>query len=127
MHILSQDFLDIVEGRSWPPPAPTYAPSFPQHQSSSSPSSLFPIPCINLHPALPGAFDGAHAIERAFEAFHKGEVKNTGVMVHKVVAEVDAGKPLVVREVEIMQEDKIEDLEERMHAVSTEWELWHLI
>src|SRR5437870_2793772 len=29
----------------------------------------FPGRVINLHPALPGAFPGTHAIERAFEAF----------------------------------------------------------
>lgn len=38
---------------------------------------------INLHPALPGAFDGAKAIERAFEAYGRGEIKETGVMVHR--------------------------------------------
>src|SRR6187551_2441367 len=33
---------------------------------------------INLHPALPGAFAGTHAIERAFEAFQNGEIKESG-------------------------------------------------
>ena len=37
------------------------------------------IPVINLHPALPGAFDGANAIDRAYEAFRmpKEEVPQT--------------------------------------------------
>jgi len=39
-------------------------------------------------------------------------------MVHKVVAEVDAGKPLVIREVEIKEGESLEDLETRMHEVS---------
>lgn len=39
-------------------------------------------------------------------------------MVHKVVAEVDAGKPLVIREVEIREGDSLDDLEARMHGVS---------
>ncbi|WVF70758.1 hypothetical protein IAT40_005552 [Kwoniella sp. CBS 6097] len=77
----------------------------------------FPIPIINLHPALPGAFDGANAIGRAFEAFNAGEVEGTGCMVHRVVAEVDRGEPLVVRKVEIKKEDKVEDLEARIHEV----------
>lgn len=76
------------------------------------------MPIINLHPALPGAFDGAHAIDRALEAFQKGEVKGTGVMVHRVVAEVDRGEPLLVKEVEIKDDDKLEDLEERIHSAS---------
>ncbi|KAI8848591.1 formyl transferase, partial [Chytridium lagenaria] len=33
---------------------------------------------INLHPALPGAFDGAHAIDRAYAAFKEGTITKTG-------------------------------------------------
>ncbi|WWC99521.1 hypothetical protein V866_006424 [Kwoniella sp. B9012] len=77
----------------------------------------FPIPIINLHPALPGAFDGANAIGRAYDAFQNGEIENTGVMVHRVVAEVDRGEPLIVRNVEIKKEDKLEDVEKRIHEV----------
>ena len=44
-----------------------------------------------LHPALPGKFAGAHAIERTFEAYKRGEVESGGCMVHIVVPEVDAG------------------------------------
>ena len=80
-----------------------------------------PIPVINLHPALPGAFDGAHAIERAFEAFKKGEIAHSGCMVHRVVREVDRGEPVVVRNVEIKPDESIEIFEERLHK--TEWEI----
>lgn len=80
-----------------------------------------PIPVINLHPALPGAFDGASAIERAYEAFQKGEIKHSGAMVHRVVREVDRGQPIVVREVEIKEGEPIEAFEERLHKV--EWEI----
>ncbi|KAF9434710.1 hypothetical protein BGZ76_007558 [Entomortierella beljakovae] len=72
---------------------------------------------INLHPALPGQFDGAHAIERAFEAYKKGEITHTGVMVHRVIQEVDGGEPLLVQEVEIKPEDDLAALEERIHSV----------
>src|SRR5258708_26775589 len=44
----------------------------------------FPNQVVNLHPALPGAFPGTHAIERALEAFRRGEIRHTGVMVHLV-------------------------------------------
>ncbi|KAF9581519.1 hypothetical protein BGW38_001436 [Lunasporangiospora selenospora] len=74
-------------------------------------------PIINLHPALPGQFDGARAIERAFEAYQRGEIKHTGVMVHRVIQEVDGGEPLVVREVEIKPEDDLAALQARIHAV----------
>ena len=37
---------------------------------------------LNIHPALPGTFPGTHAIERAYEAFQRGEIDHTGVMVH---------------------------------------------
>ncbi|KIX00272.1 phosphoribosylglycinamide formyltransferase [Rhinocladiella mackenziei CBS 650.93] len=79
------------------------------------------VPIINLHPALPGKFNGADAIGRAYEAFQRGEISNTGVMVHYVVDEVDMGQPVLVKEVEIKSEDTQEDLEERIHQV--EWKL----
>ncbi|MBA3874870.1 MAG: phosphoribosylglycinamide formyltransferase, partial [Anaerolineae bacterium] len=47
---------------------------------------------INLHPALPGKFSGTHAIERAFEAYQRGEISESGCMIHHVIPEVDAGK-----------------------------------
>src|SRR4051812_30660209 len=34
----------------------------------------FPHKVINLHPALPGAFPGTHAIERAFAAYQQGKI-----------------------------------------------------
>ncbi|KAH0836070.1 phosphoribosylglycinamide formyltransferase [Fonsecaea monophora] len=79
------------------------------------------VPIINLHPALPGQFDGANAIGRAYEAFQRGEISNTGVMVHYVTAEVDRGAPVLVREVEIKPGESQSDLEERIHE--TEWKL----
>lgn len=77
------------------------------------------VQVINLHPALPGAFDGVNSIGRAFEAFGRGEIENSGVMVHRVVREVDRGQPVLVREVEIRKEDTLEEFEERLHK--TEW------
>jgi formyltetrahydrofolate-dependent phosphoribosylglycinamide formyltransferase len=79
------------------------------------------IPVINLHPALPGAFEGTHAIERSYDAFQKGEVDRVGAMVHRVVKEVDRGEPVVVREVEIKKGEELADYEERVHQ--TEWEI----
>jgi phosphoribosylglycinamide formyltransferase len=120
MHILSPEFLSILDGTSPPPPVPEYlAASQPTNSSSETTQQIhLPIPIINLHPALPGAFDGANAIGRAYEAAQRGEIQNTGVMVHKVVPEVDAGEPLVVREVPCVKGETLEDLEAKMHNVS---------
>lgn len=73
---------------------------------------------INLHPALPGMFPGTHAIERAFEAYQRGEIKHTGVMVHLVPDEgVDNGPVLATEVVPIQKDDTIESLETRVHEV----------
>ncbi|KAI9318456.1 phosphoribosylglycinamide formyltransferase [Dichotomocladium elegans] len=80
--------------------------------------SFFPrCNVMNLHPALPGQFDGAHAIERAYEAFGKGQISHTGVMVHKVIADVDRGEVILQRQVPIEKSDSLADLEERIHSV----------
>lgn len=39
------------------------------------------VPAINLHPALPNAFNGKNAIGKAYEAFQRGQITKTGVMV----------------------------------------------
>ncbi|THH06061.1 hypothetical protein EW145_g4350 [Phellinidium pouzarii] len=95
MHVLGERFLDMLDALR--------------------------IPIINLHPALPGAFDGAHAIERAYEAFQKAEIEKVGTMVHRVIKEVDRGEPIIVREVPIEKGEPIENFEERLHKA--EWEI----
>jgi phosphoribosylglycinamide formyltransferase-1 len=78
--------------------------------------SSFPDKVINLHPALPGMFPGAHAIERAFEACRRGEIDHTGVMVHLVPDEgVDNGPVLATEIVPIEKDDTFESLKERVH------------
>ena len=78
----------------------------------------FPNRVLNLHPALPGTFPGTHSIERAFEAFGRGEIRATGVMVHLVPDEgVDDGPVLAQEEVPIRPDDTLESLEERVHNV----------
>jgi phosphoribosylglycinamide formyltransferase 1 len=78
----------------------------------------FPNRVINLHPALPGTFAGTHAIERAFQAFGRGEIQHTGVMVHLVPDEgVDCGPVLAQEQVPIYSADTLETLETRIHTV----------
>jgi formyltetrahydrofolate-dependent phosphoribosylglycinamide formyltransferase len=78
----------------------------------------FPNRVVNLHPALPGTFPGTHAIQRALEAYHRGEIQHTGVMVHFVPDEgVDVGPVLAQEIVPIQPGDTLETLETRIHAV----------
>ncbi|GAA5935824.1 phosphoribosylglycinamide formyltransferase [Sporobolomyces koalae] len=120
-----------------------------------------PIPIINLHPALPGQFPGAHAIKDAWEAFqvpddstfitsatqsvkevlgeialkggderaereafeplpNKRRITKTGLMIHRVIPLLDAGEPVVVREVDMIEGESLAGLEERIHAVEHE-------
>jgi formyltetrahydrofolate-dependent phosphoribosylglycinamide formyltransferase len=72
---------------------------------------------FNLHPALPGAFPGTDAIARAHAACQREGLRQTGVMVHHVVAEVDAGPPVAVATVALDPAEALADLAERMHAV----------
>ncbi|OCB88794.1 tryptophan synthase beta subunit-like PLP-dependent enzyme [Sanghuangporus baumii] len=101
MHVLSEAFLDPVE--------------------EAARVRGKPIPVINLHPALPGAFEGANAIKREYDAFQKGEVDKVGVMVHRVIKEVDRGEPVIVKEVPLEKGETLEVFGERLHK--TEWEV----
>lgn len=90
------------------------APSFLQ------PLEKADIPIINLHPALPGAFPGTHAIQRAWEAGQKGEATEGGLMIHYVITEVDEGEPLIVKKIELKKEESVEEYEERVHRFEHE-------
>ncbi len=83
---------------------------------SSSFLSSFPNRVINLHPALPDAFPGTHAIERAYQAYQRGDIKHTGIMVHLVPNEgVDNGPVLATEIIPIHPDDTLESLETRVH------------
>lgn len=85
---------------------------------TSSFLSHFPNCVVNLHPALPDTFPGTHAIERAFEAYQRGEIQHTGIMVHLVPDEgVDNGPVLATEIVPINKDDTLETLEARVHRV----------
>ena len=78
----------------------------------------FPNRIINLHPALPGTFPGTHAIERAYDAYQRGEIDRTGVMVHLVPDEgVDNGPVLGQQEVYFQLKESLEQFEARVHDV----------
>ena len=88
------------------------------HLLSSAFLDRFPEQVVNLHPALPGAFPGANAIEDTWTAYRTGEAASAGVMVHYVVDEgVDDGPVIASEEVPILPDDSIHTLEERIHRV----------
>lgn len=101
---------------------------------------------VNLHPALPGAFNGTvsasspshlrdgnevmlmlmdddvqNAIQRAHAAWLEGRIDKTGVMIHHVISEVDMGKPILVREIPFVKgaDEDLGAFEDKVHEV--EW------
>lgn len=85
---------------------------------TSSFLNQFPNRVVNLHPALPDTFPGTHAIEHAFEAYQRGEIQQTGVMVHLVPDEgVDNGPVLATEIVPIYKDDTLQALETRVHEI----------
>lgn len=74
----------------------------------------FPNRLINLHPALPGSFKGTDCIKRTWEARENSDTKS-GVMVHRVIEEVDMGEVLSTMSVPFKSGENFDEYEERMH------------
>jgi len=88
------------------------------HLLSNAFLDLFPGRVVNLHPALPDAFSGAHAIDDAWHAHLGDGLDHTGVMVHLVPDEgVDNGPVVLSERVDILDSDTRESLELRIHEV----------
>ncbi len=73
----------------------------------------FPNQIINIHPALLPAFKGAHGI---LDAFQYG-VKVMGVTIHYVDEEVDHGKIIAQDCFHVEENDTLETVEEKIHAI----------
>lgn len=73
----------------------------------------FPNKILNIHPALLPSFKGGHGIK---DAFTYG-VKVTGVTVHFVDEKMDRGPIIAQESVNIAEDDTLEALEEKLHAV----------
>lgn len=110
--LILQDKPDLVVCAGW---LLILGPEFLKRLSSGGQK----VPIINLHPALPGAFDGTtHAIEMAWQKCQdSGEPLVAGCMVHYVIEEVDRGEPLIVKKLEIIPgKETLEEYENRVHA-----------
>jgi phosphoribosylglycinamide formyltransferase-1 len=68
---------------------------------------------LNIHPSLLPAFKGAHAIQDALAA----GVPETGVTVHYVTDDLDAGPIILQEKVRILKTDTVKTLETRIHQV----------
>lgn len=68
---------------------------------------------VNIHPSYLPAFKGAHAIRDAYEA----RVPRTGVTVHLVNEQVDAGRILLQKHVRIGRRESLAALEKRIHKL----------
>ncbi len=79
-----------------------------------SPDFLERFPAVlNVHPSLLPRFRGLRAVARALEA----GVEGTGVSVHFMVEEVDAGPVVAQEAVPVLPGDTAESLLERLHPV----------
>lgn len=76
----------------------------------------FPSRVLNIHPALLPSFAGAHGISDAFEY----GVKVTGVTVHFANEVFDEGPIIAQVPVEIAEDDTLDTLEAKIHAVEHE-------
>jgi phosphoribosylglycinamide formyltransferase-1 len=77
---------------------------------------FFPDRVINLHPALLPSFPGASGIRDAFDY----GAKVTGVTVHFANEEFDKGAIIAQEPVIIAEDDTVESLEAKIHAVEHE-------
>ncbi len=61
------------------------------------------------------------AIERAHNDWIGGKIDKTGVMVHRVISEVDMGLPILVQEIPFVNglDEDLEALEKKVHEF--EW------
>ena len=84
------------------------------HMRVLSPVFLERFPAIlNVHPSLLPKFRGLNAARRALQS----GAKRTGVTVHLMVEEVDAGPVVAQEEVQILPGDTEETFLERLHPV----------
>ena len=88
MHVLSSEFIDYF--------------------------NKLHILIINLHPALPNMIPGKNSIEDAITLYHQNKISHTGIMVHHVIPEIDAGSVINTQTVKIYKNDSINDLKSRI-------------
>lgn len=131
MHVFTPSFLNPLAEKGIPiinlhpalpgecllhPPGCLYTPALILQSPRFFPRCVGPSANTALLPT--GQFDGAGAIERAYQEFQAGKLENnrTGIMIHYVIAKVDRGEPIMTREIECREGEKLEELEQRIHS-----------
>ncbi|WP_283583377.1 phosphoribosylglycinamide formyltransferase [Limosilactobacillus difficilis] len=77
--------------------------------------NAYPNAILNLHPALLPAYPGLNSIQRAFDDYQQGKIKETGVTVHYIDAHLDHGPIIAQKAVPIKADDTEASLESRVH------------
>lgn len=90
------------------------------HHLSADLLGAHPQKVIALHPALAGEFPDANAVDAAYEAYRRGEIKWSGCNVHFVEPEGKTGKIMRQIVVPVEPRDTAQRFEERMRK-SEEW------
>lgn len=75
---------------------------------------------INLHPALPGAYAGLNAMERAWEDYQNAGLDRAGVMMHEVIEAVDMGPVLDTSDLRMSDYASFEAFKAAMHQLEHE-------
>lgn|SRR5699024_2041684 len=75
--------------------------------------SAYPKRIVNIHPSLLPDFPGKDAVKQAFDR----RVETTGVTVHYVDQGMDTGPVIAQRSLNVEQEESLESLTERIHAI----------
>ena len=109
--LILEDQPDIVIMAGW---MHVVSPAFLKPLESAG------VQMINIHPALRSEYNGTDAISRAWADHQAGKISRTGCMIHRVIAEVDMGSPLLTREVYFHHGETRESFEERFHQVEHE-------
>lgn len=87
------------------------------HINTAAFVNAFPNRIINQHPALPGQFPGAHAIDEAWAAYEAGDITESGCMIHYATPELDAGPVLVSAVVPMRPDDTKAAFKSRLQAI----------
>jgi formyltetrahydrofolate-dependent phosphoribosylglycinamide formyltransferase len=76
-----------------------------------------PCPVINLHPALPGAYAGLNAMERAWSDHRAQGLERAGIMVHEVIEDVDMGPVLNTSDLNMSDYEDFGEFKSAMHKL----------
>ncbi len=79
-----------------------------------------PCPVFNLHPALPGAYAGLNAMERAWSDHEAHALARAGIMIHEVIEDVDMGPVLDTRELILSDYQSFNEFKSAMHRLEHE-------